>query len=286
MSKTFKPNFATGFLEQIPGMEKPGIADLKFWTHNGTKPNFELLRVANEEYSEHLNSLSRIRMADPSDWVDREYPEGEIEIKTEIDEKTGPFKLAYPINSETIEDKQRKFEERRIKKYESAYPKTVEKEETVCIFCDQVCEPSPTNRGWASAGKYKRGLHFDCAKKVASLEQPPSEVPNKFLSILEENYRVAKYQGDNSEWDGYTQQQAVVETYEDMIALYKQNRQSPSKEGEAQQSVKAVELLKELCQLKHYKDTVGKDSFYEKRQPELWKEANNFLNSLAKNKQL
>lgn len=41
----------------------------------------------------------------------------------------------------------------------------------------------------------------------------------------------------------------------------------------------AVALLMELCKLKHYKDTVGKDSFYEKRQPELWKEANDFLNN-------
>ena len=41
----------------------------------------------------------------------------------------------------------------------------------------------------------------------------------------------------------------------------------------------AVEILKELCQLKHYKDTVGQDSFYKKTQPELWKRANDFLNS-------
>lgn len=42
---------------------------------------------------------------------------------------------------------------------------------TVCVFCDAVCEPSPTKRGWASVGKYKKGLHFDCAKKVASLDK-------------------------------------------------------------------------------------------------------------------
>lgn len=49
--------------------------------------------------------------------------------------------------------------------------------------------------------------------------------------------------------------------------------------------VKAEEILKELCQLKHYKDTVGKDAFYEKTQPELWKKANEFLNSLVKTDQ-
>lgn len=43
---------------------------------------------------------------------------------------------------------------------------------------------------------------------------------------------------------------------------------------------KAIQILKELCQLKKYKDTVGKDSFYEKRQPQLWKEANDFLRSI------
>jgi hypothetical protein len=47
----------------------------------------------------------------------------------------------------------------------------------------------------------------------------------------------------------------------------------------------AVELLKELCQLKRYKDTVGKDSLYEKAQPELWRRANEFLNSLVQSKQ-
>jgi hypothetical protein len=41
----------------------------------------------------------------------------------------------------------------------------------------------------------------------------------------------------------------------------------------------AIEILIELCKLKHYKDTVGKDSLYEKRQPELWKRANDFLNN-------
>jgi deoxyadenosine/deoxycytidine kinase len=42
-----------------------------------------------------------------------------------------------------------------------------------------------------------------------------------------------------------------------------------------------IEILKELCQLKHYKDDVGKDAFYEKRQPELWKQTNEFLNTLT-----
>lgn len=44
---------------------------------------------------------------------------------------------------------------------------------------------------------------------------------------------------------------------------------------------KAINILKELCKLKHYKDTVGKDSLYEKRQPELWKLANDFLNKVS-----
>lgn len=41
----------------------------------------------------------------------------------------------------------------------------------------------------------------------------------------------------------------------------------------------AVEILKELCRLEYYKDVLGKDAFYEKTQPELWKRANDFLNS-------
>ena len=49
-----------------------------------------------------------------------------------------------------------------------------------------------------------------------------------------------------------------------------------------QSLIEAVEILKELCQLKHYKDTIGKDSLYEKSQPEAWKKANDFLNSITR----
>lgn len=41
-------------------LRKPTISDSKFWTNNGTKPDFELLKVANEEYSAHLASLPAI----------------------------------------------------------------------------------------------------------------------------------------------------------------------------------------------------------------------------------
>lgn len=53
-----------------------------------------------------------------------------------------------------------------------------------------------------------------------------------------------------------------------------------AREAEAERSrglEAGIEILKELCQLKHHKDTVGKDAHYEKRQPELWKLANEFL---------
>ncbi len=45
----------------------------------------------------------------------------------------------------------------------------------------------------------------------------------------------------------------------------------------------AIEILTELCKLKHYKDTVGKDEIYEKKQPELWKLANEFLTKFSNN---
>lgn len=41
-----------------------------------------------------------------------------------------------------------------------------------------------------------------------------------------------------------------------------------------------IDALKELCELKHYKDNVGRDSIYRKRQPEAWKQANALLNNL------
>lgn len=37
------------------------------------------------------------------------------------------------------------------------------------------------------------------------------------------------------------------------------------------------ECLRELCQLKTYKDEIGKDSFYKKKQPKLWEQANRLL---------
>jgi hypothetical protein len=59
----------------------------------------------------------------------------------------------------------------------------------------------------------------------------------------------------------------------------KQESATPS--DRVAQLEQGIEILKELCQLKHHKDTVGKDSFYEQRQPELWKQANEFLNKLV-----
>lgn len=43
----------------------------------------------------------------------------------------------------------------------------------------------------------------------------------------------------------------------------------------------AKDCLMELCQLKAYKDDMGKDAHYQKRQPELWKEANRLLNEVT-----
>lgn len=38
-------------------MDKPTIKDNKYWTNNATTPDFELLKVANELYAEHIASL-------------------------------------------------------------------------------------------------------------------------------------------------------------------------------------------------------------------------------------
>lgn len=35
----------------------------------------------------------------------------------------------------------------------------------ICVFCQQVCDPAPTTRGWSAVGN-QQGLHFDCAAKV------------------------------------------------------------------------------------------------------------------------
>jgi hypothetical protein len=39
---------------------------------------------------------------------------------------------------------------------------------SVCVFCQDECEPAPTKRGWAHI-RYGEGLHFDCAQKVVDI---------------------------------------------------------------------------------------------------------------------
>lgn len=47
--------------------------------------------------------------------------------------------------------------------------------------------------------------------------------------------------------------------------------------------LEAKECLVELCQLKAYKDDVGKDEVYQKAWAEAWKRANDVLNRIVKN---
>jgi hypothetical protein len=49
---------------------------------------------------------------------------------------------------------------------------------------------------------------------------------------------------------------------------------------QAQADRNAVDILKKLCDLKHYKDDVGKDTWYEENQPKVWAEAFKYLESL------
>lgn len=44
-------------ITELPTMENPSIKDQKYWTNNGTKPDFELLETANKMYAEHLAGL-------------------------------------------------------------------------------------------------------------------------------------------------------------------------------------------------------------------------------------
>ena len=46
--------------------------------------------------------------------------------------------------------------------------------ERLCVFCRELCEDAPTERGWAEV-PYNKGLHFDCAKKVAGITDVPDE---------------------------------------------------------------------------------------------------------------
>lgn len=55
----------TGYLKdnimyEGANMEKPSIKDGKFWTNNGTKPDFELLKAANEMFAETLASAPQL----------------------------------------------------------------------------------------------------------------------------------------------------------------------------------------------------------------------------------
>lgn len=53
--------------------------------------------------------------------------------------------------------------------------------------------------------------------------------------------------------------------------------------GEIERLKEGVEILKDLCGLKAYKDSEGKDAYYEHEQPKLWKRANDFLEALKTN---
>ena len=44
--------------------------------------------------------------------------------------------------------------------------------------------------------------------------------------------------------------------------------------GNSDKETSAIDLLRQLCTLKKYKDVNGKDDYYKKSQPELWKKAN------------
>lgn len=51
-----------------------------------------------------------------------------------------------------------------------------EREEVLCVFCGEVCNPAPTERGWSRINRLT-GLHFDCAEKVASQGRTLSPTP-------------------------------------------------------------------------------------------------------------
>ena len=52
-------------------------------------------------------------------------------------------------------------------------------DERLCVFCNEICEDAPTERGWAEV-PYNKGLHFDCARKIAGIvDMPRDEEINK-----------------------------------------------------------------------------------------------------------
>lgn len=79
---------------------------------------------------------------------------------------------------------------------------------TLCVFCHQVCNPAPTDRGWTEVGN-QQGLHFDCAMKVvinnvginqvckAMVEQEQIDMilDNQIVNIIKDNINFSAQAG-------------------------------------------------------------------------------------------
>jgi hypothetical protein len=81
----------------------------------------------------------------------------------------------------------------------------------------------------------------------------------------------------------------TLDIYFNNIGMPAESKTAPAnpvaKTAQANQPDTAAEILADLCNLKQYKDRVGADYYYAKTQQELWKRANDFLNSTCKKEQ-
>lgn len=55
--------------------------------------------------------------------------------------------------------------------------------DTICVFCGNICEPAPTKKGWLRV-KPGEGLHFDCARKVAASGGEIDRLEGKVFCLL------------------------------------------------------------------------------------------------------
>jgi hypothetical protein len=109
------------------------------------------------------------------------------------------------------------------------------------------------------------------------------ETKERITAIISQtNAKIEEFKGAcsllNSEQE---HQRSVANTPNSSNDADNHNSQPTPKEEEVEKMAEAVDIIKSLCNLKKYKDTVGKDSYYQKEQPKAWDRANYFLNNLA-----
>lgn len=141
---------------------------------------------------------------------------------------------------------------------------------------------------WCNSWYGHHAIGFDCEWLDASPTPPPDDLGKWIEDVLASTREFAinnDCEISDKGWDEFVEpmiENAIKATHENYFPeIQKLKEEIERLKVEKGYLLYGIEILKELCNLKHYKDTVGKDSLYESKQPLLWRQANDFLNPLV-----